>query len=464
MSGKFPKSFKLAKVIPVFKKGDRNQCNNYRPISILPCISKILERIAYSQLYNFLSKHNIILPSQYGFRKNHSTDLAILDLHDQITTALSKNQYIVGVLLDLSKAFDTLDHTILLYKLEHNGVRGTPLAWFSDYLSNRQYTEYENHKSDILDLQCGVPQGSILGPLLFLIYINDITHASPNLSYTLFADDTTLLYADKNLDNIFSMYNTELPKLLSWLRSNKLALNIQKTNYIVFHSHKKSLTNFNHKIMIENVEIEKKSCVKFLGILIDEHLSWTQQIDHVQSQVSRIIGIMYKLKGVLPRNALILLYKSFILSYLYYGVITWGHGYSNHIDSIYKLQKRAVRLCSGSHYLAHTDPIFKRLKLLKLSDINILQTAIFMFKLSHNIVPGNFNSMFTRNWQIHSYNTRNSDNFHLTNPRTTLSSRSIRHRGPDVWHSLTNESKQYSFLSTFKRKLKNQLIALYNNN
>ena len=133
---------------------------------------------------------------------------------------------------------------------------------------------YENHKSDVLDLQCGVPQGSILGPLIFLIYINDITHASPNLSYTLFADDTTLLYADKNLDNIFCMYNTELPKLLLWLRSNKLALNIQKTNYIVFHSNKKSFTNFNHKIKIDDVKIENKSCVKFLGILIDEHLSW----------------------------------------------------------------------------------------------------------------------------------------------------------------------------------------------
>ena len=258
------------------------------------------------------------------------------------------------------------------------------------------------------------------------------------------------------------MYNTELPKLLLWLRSNKLALNIQKTNYIVFHSNKKLLTNFNHKIIIDDVEIEKKSCVKFLGIFIDEHLSWNQQVDHIQSQVSRIIGIVYKLRDVLPPNALLMLYKSFILSYFNHGVITWGHSYSKHIDSIHKLQKRAVRLCTGSHYLAHTNPIFKRLRLLKVSDINTLQTAIFMFKLRHNILPSNFNSMFTLNWQIHSYNTRNSDNFHLTNPRTTLSSKSIRHRGPDVWHSLSNEIKQCSFLSSFKKQLKTKLIAEYN--
>ena len=289
-------------------------------------------------------KHNIILPSQYGFRKNHSTDLAIY-LHDKITTALFNKQYIVGVLLDLSKAFDTLDYKILLYKLEHNGVRGTPLAWFSDYLSNRQqYTEFGNHKSDILNLQCGVPQGSILGPLLFLIYINDITHVSPNLSYILFADDTTLLYADKNLDHIFSVFNTELAKLLAWLRCNKLSLNINKTNYIIFHSQNKPINNISHKLVIDNVEIQQKSHVKFLGIFLDEHLNWNKQYEHIQSNISRTIGIMYKLKDILPLKALILLYNSFILSYLSYGVIIWGNCYTKYVNSLLKLQKRAVRL------------------------------------------------------------------------------------------------------------------------
>ena len=170
---------------------------------------------------------------------------------------------------------------------------------------------------------------------------------------------------------------------------------------------------------------------------------------------------MYKVKDILPFNALILLYKSFILSYLSYGIIIWGNCYSKNIDSLFKLQKRAVRLCTGSHYRAHTDPIFKRFQLLKVSDINIVQTASFMFKLRKNLLPSYFNSMFMCNWQIHSYNTRTSDNFHLYNPRTTLSSRSIRHRGPDTWHSLTIEVKQCSLLSSFKKKLKNQLIASY---
>ena len=309
-----------------------------------------------------------------------------------------------------------------------------------------------------MNLQCGVPQGSILGPLLFFIYINDITQVSPNLSI---ADDTTLLYADTNLDHIFSVFNTELPKLLAWLCSNKLSLNINKTNYIIFHSQNKPITNISHKLVIYNVEIQKKSHVKFLGIFRDEHLNWTKQYDHIQSNISRTIGIMYKLKDILPPKALILLYNSFILSYLSYGVITWGNCYSKYIKSLLKLQKRAVRLCTGSHYLAHTYPLFKCLRLLKVSDLNIIQTAIFMFKLRQHLLPCYLNKMFTRNWQIHSHNTRNSQNFHLTNPRTTLSSRSIRHRGPDIWHSLSNDIKQCSFLTTFKRKVKNKLIALY---
>ena len=459
--GKYPQSFKLAKVIPVFKKGNRNQCNNYRPISILPCISKILERVVYNQIYDFLTKHNIINSSQYGFRKGHSTDLAILDLYDRITLALSKKQYIVGVFLDLSKAFDTLNHPILLYKLAQYGIRGTPLAWFSDYLSNRkQYTEFDSHQSEVLNMQCGVPQGSILGPLLFLLYINDIVNASPILSYILFADDTTLLYADRNLDNVFSVLNNELPKLISWIRVNKLSLNVDKSNYILFHCNNKPI-DLNYIILLNNVELEQKSCIKFLGIFIDEYLNWNQQYEHVKSQLSRVIGIMYKIKDMLPLYALCLLYKSFILSYLSYGNIAWGSSTSTHVTSLFMMQKRAVRLISGSQYLAHTDPIFKSLRLLKISDINLIQTAIFMYKFKQNILPSYFKQMFQCNMQIHSYNTRISENYHLYNPRITLSYRSIRHKGPDIWHTLPNKIRQCSLLSSFKTKLKCHVLATY---
>mgnify|MGYP002279559993 CR=1 FL=1 len=194
-TGNYPNAFKLAKVIPIFKKDNPNQCQNYRPISILPCVSKILERIIFNQMYDFFEKHDILCPNQYGFRKHYSTDLAVLDLYNKITQSLANKEYVIGIFMDLSKAFDTLDHKILLYKLERYGIRGTPLAWIKDYLNNRkQYVQFDSVKSHVLDLTCGVPQGSILGPLFFLVYINDLIYASNVASYILFADDTNLIW------------------------------------------------------------------------------------------------------------------------------------------------------------------------------------------------------------------------------------------------------------------------------
>ena len=249
--GCYPNDFKLARVVPIFKKGNRIQCENYRPISILPCLSKILERIIHNQVYNFLDKNKLLCPAQYGFRRQHSTELAVLDLYDRITKSLAKKQYITGIFLDLSKAFDTLDHSILIYKLERHGIRGTPLAWFKDYLSNRvQYTEVDLHQSQTLDLQCGVPQGSILGPLLFILYMNDIVKSSRILSYVLFADDTTLLYSHHNFNEMIATFNMELSKLTNWLRCNKLSLNLSKTKYIVFHNPNKKINEDHCQILI----------------------------------------------------------------------------------------------------------------------------------------------------------------------------------------------------------------------
>ena len=239
--GIFPDKLKLAKIMPVYKSDDRQLLNNYRPISVLPIFSKILEKIMYSRLENFIQKSNILCENQFGFREKHSTYMALLNIIDQISQQLDSKTLSLGIFIDLSKAFDTLDHNILLTKLETYGVRGIALEWFRSYLNNRkQCVDINGSRSSLRTITCGVPQGSILGPLLFILYMNDIVRVSTIMKFVLFADDTNLLLHDTNLNNLIVNANIEIQKISDWLKINKLSLNIKKTHFILFHFRQKS--------------------------------------------------------------------------------------------------------------------------------------------------------------------------------------------------------------------------------
>ena len=228
-TGIFPDNLKIAKICPIDKNGEKNLISNYRPISILPSFSKIFEKAVYNRLLSYLDHNLIVINNQYGFRQKHSTYMAILDLYEKISKAVDKNEFGVGIFIDLSKAFDTLDHSILLSKLEFYGVRGITLKWFQSYLSNRkQYVSYNGASSCSKVITCGVPQGSILGPLLFVLYINDIVNCSSILRFILFTDDTNLFYSSQNLLDLTRIVNTELYYLSEWFRANKLSLNLKK--------------------------------------------------------------------------------------------------------------------------------------------------------------------------------------------------------------------------------------------
>ncbi|XP_065673940.1 uncharacterized protein LOC136090891 [Hydra vulgaris] len=236
-NGIFPDQLKLAKIIPIYKGGDDSIKSNYRPISILSCFSKILERIMHNRLYNYLEESNILYDKHFGFRNNHSTEHAVIDLANQILNGFDNDSYTLGIFLDLSKAFDTVNHKILIYKLHNYGVVHSNLKWLQCYLQNRkQGVPYDLTCSPFESINCGVPQGSILGPLLFLIYINDIYLSSKILNYIIFADGTNVFFSDSNLKNIFYIVNTELIYLNEWFEANKLSLNIEKTKYILFET------------------------------------------------------------------------------------------------------------------------------------------------------------------------------------------------------------------------------------
>ena len=363
--------------------------------------------------------------------------------------------------MDLSKAFDTIDHKILLKKLYNCGLRGTVLSWFRDYLFNRQqFVNFKSCNSSKLNVTCGVPQGSILGPLLFLIYMNDIINSSLLLTYVIFADDTSIFYSHKCLDTLIDTLNLEIANISTWFKCNKLSLNIDKTCFINFNV-SQSQPILLRNISIDNLPITEKKSTKFLGVTLDDNLTWNNHIHNVIISISKATGVLRRLKNMITKKALIMLYNALILPYIIYCNIVWGNCNKTKINSILLLQKKAIRICTYSNYYEHTDPIFFQLKTLKITDIHKYQTAIFMFKYTQNSLPF-FQNAFTLNTRIHSYPTRHCNDFHLNNPKLLLAHRSIRHNGPDIWNSLPHYIKQRTSLFSFKATMKKHILSQYN--
>ena len=271
--GVFPDNLKIAKVTPIYKAGDNSDISNYRPISVLPCFSKILERLMYNCLYKYLKENNILYEKQFGFQSGYSTSNAIVQFVDKIFDSFEKEQFTLGVFIDLSEAFDTVDHSLLLKKLKLYGITDKNLTWFESYLSNRkQYIEIgENSKTYLKYVTCGVPQGSILGSLLFLVYVNDLPNAFRLLDPITFADDTSLFFNHKDIKHLFTVVNNDLVNIKDWFTANKLSLNVEKTKYSFFHkpSKKNNIPSSPTKLIINNYEIQREESIKFLGVLLD---------------------------------------------------------------------------------------------------------------------------------------------------------------------------------------------------
>ena len=456
-SGIFPDKLKIAKVISLFKKGNPELPSNYRPISLLSIFSKIFEKLMYKRLYKFLEIHNILYSLQFGFQENHSIDHALVSLTEAIRNTLDNKRLGCGIFIDLQGAFDTVNHRILLSKLEHYGIRGCALEWFRSYLTDRkQYVSVNGSNSNLLSITCGVPQGSVLGPLLFLIYINDLPNASKKLTFYLFADDTNIYYESKDLSNLTKVVNKELRLVKKWLDANKLSLNIDKTNYIIFHSSSVKFPS-GSDIKIGKKHVKRVKFVKFLGLLLDEHLCWKYHLSELSKKLARTCGMFFKIRNLLPLDVLICLYNALFLSFLQYGLIVWGQTYASYIDPIFKLQKKAVRAISFQPRMSPSLPIFNDLKLLKLSEIFELRLLTFVFDSVKKTSPSCFHDFFLFNSSVHQYSTRQAsqgDLYMFRRNSLQYGLKSIRYLGAKLWNTLPIELRNAPSKASFKAKLK----------
>jgi len=458
-SGIVPDNMKIAKVVPIFKKGNKDDVNNYRPISLLTTFSKIIERIIYIRTIKFCQLHNIFTEFQFGFRENHSTSHALLSFVQKTTKSLDQFCHMVGVFLDFSKAFDTINHQILLKKLYHYGIRGKALEWFRSYLSNRkQFVTVNDIDSQLLNIDCGVPQGSILGPLLFIIFINDFHNCSDKLSFLMFADDSNLFFSHPDPQILVNTVNTELVKVLQWIKANKLTLNVTKSKYMIFSN---SLEELPDDIFVDTTALEQVSNIKFLGVNVDNKLTWKHHISTITKTISRNIGVINKLKFCLPSSNLLMLYSTLVLPYINYGILVWGNTHQYLLEKILLLQKKCLRIIFNLNPLAHTDELFFENKILKVNEIYSFQLGQFMFKFNNKKAPQIFDNIFHRNDTVHNYPTRRSNEFHLPLLRTILAQNTFVYTGPKFWNGLDHTTTDSNTICSFKYKLKKSLLSSY---
>ena len=484
-NGIFPDPMKLAKIIAIFKAGSKLSVTNYRPISLLSVFSKIFEKIVHEQLYNFLIKEAVIYESQFGFQKGRSTLHSLIEIVEKIRECMESKNYGCGIFIDLKKAFDTVNHEILVQKLEHYGIRGKALEWFNSYLTGRtQFTFCNGKKSELRTITCGVPQGSVLGPLLFLLYINDLPNISSKLKFYLFADDTNIFFECSDLEVLQRTVNKELKKLSLWLNANRLALNISKTNFVIFAAKNKPLKDVT--IQINKKAIQQVQYVKYLGVLIDSQLTFAQHIASVVKKVSRVTGLMYRIRNCVDNQTLKMIYYSLIYSHLLYGIPIWGNADEVHISPLYILQKKAIRLIVNkdksiqtlfklpgeqeSHWYVDTfvkpssSPLFTELGILKLYDVFKVSTLLFVYESVNELNPTQFHSYFNFPYLTRNTATNRCSNLEVPPARTTTYGlKSIKFTGTKLWNELGQEERTVVSKNVFKINMKKRFLNNNNN-
>ena len=462
LSSNFPKEWKLARVKPLHKGGEKHLLTNYRPISLLPTCSKVIERVVHTQLTDHLDANNLVYPHQSGFRPKHSTATTLLKITNDWHQALDSG-LLVGVLyLDVSKAFDTVDHSLLLKKLGQVGVSPPSVEWFRSYLSDRsQFTIIDNTKSEPDTTLAGVPQGSILGPTLFAIHVNDLPLSCPtDASTILFADDTTIYTTGTSVQQIRSTLISALTSCNNWMTDNKLRLNLSKTKCMLIHSSKLNPPPLD--ISLDSTSVEQVSTFKLLGCIIDHHLTWNSHIQYISSKVSRSINLLRRLSWFLPRSALQMYYQTYILPSLDYCDVVWTNCPLKLSTKLERLQNFAGRIILKVPKQTSATWVRKELGWSTLTARRKLHVATLMFKLKNKLAPVYLSAIMTPSSHLHQHNTRYAatDCFHLPQASTNHGKDAFSFTGPKVWNSLPAEARQMNSLHGFTTFVRTYLNSI----
>ena len=453
-NGQIPREWKAARVTPIPKSGNSEEISNYRPVSVLPVVGKLLEKLVHHQLYVYLEKYSILNEAQSGFRPNHTTQDVLVSTIEDWRRALDVDKLVGSIMLDLSKAFDLVNHSILLKKLRSYGIRGSECKWFGNYLEERrQRVAIDGVYSDWSDIKRGVPQGSILGPLLFTIYVNDLPLVV-NSKIKQYADDTTLYCAANDSVELSYNLNADLMKIEDWIENNGLRLNVFKTQMLLLSRRRREKELEKVVIELKGESLSRSRKVKFLGVWIDEGLLWKDHIEAVRLKCFSGLAKLRRLGDVLPISTKKKIYQALVLPHLDYCSVIWMECSKLLQQKIERVQNYAMRLILTKPSGTPSDQLRTSLNWMPLTNRREMFRMILVHRCVHGQAPKYLCELFQTNRNFGQRVTRGKEKLHIFPVHTNFGKMATSFRGAQVWNTLSNSLRQNSQLTSFKSNIK----------
>lgn len=454
-SGSYPNCLKTGLITPIHKSGCKQTLSNYRPITVPPSLSKLFEIVLFNRIQHHCRTHNLLNNNQFGFIPKSNTIAATTQLVNELRSNLDKNHKVSAIFIDLSKAFDTINHQLLLNKLQNIGCRGKILELLKSYFTDRcQIVKIGSTESSHQLLKCGVPQGSNLGPLFFNIFLNDVFSLPINGKMVCYADDIAITYSAVDMDSVFNQMQQDLNMINDWLETNSLFMNIEKTKFMIFHKGYKAETGIIPKLQIKSTSIEQVTTIKYLGLILDEGLKWTLHVNKLICKISSTNYALRRLCSLLPDKAKWFFFNSCIMSQVSYLNPIWNAASNQLMSNLRVALNRSIKIIRNVPRLHPSEDLYNA-KLLPLDAFNKYSTIMLIYKIKNNIIKHNFNLKL--NTEVHNYLTRIRNFFYIETCNSNCGQNNILVLGLKLFNNLPIQMKEIKKISIFKNQLKTHL-------